>query len=135
MAYINGKSVLFAPGGTKVTVDGITQAEWDADTKADKDSVNSLSMCPSTSKIEIAITSGTAKSYTATANGYICFGVVSTGAERNYIYDGGDFMTSAYSSTSGQYIYLYLPATKGKVYEIMAQGTIRGCFLIQSKEI
>ena len=30
MAYINGQSVLFAPSGTKVTVDGVTQPEWEA---------------------------------------------------------------------------------------------------------
>lgn len=101
-----------------------------------KSEVNSLSMCPSTSRVEIAITSGTETSYTATANGYICLGVVSTEAyQRNYIYDGGDLMTSIYSSANGQYIYLYLPATKGKAYEIVGKGTIRGCFLITSKEV
>lgn len=39
---VNGQKVLFAPAGTKVKVDGVTQGEWNADTKADKTEMNEL---------------------------------------------------------------------------------------------
>ena len=139
MAYINGQSVFFTSSGTRVSAGGETQAEWNADTKADKvtgatandiagldangnlidlgfskNSINSLSNLPKLSKISITAPAN-GKSYTPTQNGWIGFkGTAETGGFVELgTWGSNGLETRCVASSNGGGVAVYLPVRAG----------------------